>query len=349
MRDLKILAVVVIFTAIVYIGVEPIAHSAMHPHVAPADFNFKNEDIGLAKHILEMAEKDEVAAQKSLEKAKDKKAAQKTLDAAKKSTADAKENLEKYTAFWDEIYAIDFSKGDATKGEEVFMNAGCVGCHGVKAKDMPSPMDDASASAAFGVVPPDLSSAGYLYDEHFLAGVIKKPAIALKLTHKFNDEKPFPMTDFYASTEDPAQELADLVAYLKSIAPAKMDDKTAYIESCQRCHDMKYDKLISFGDKNSLTSYMGSLPPDLSMMIRSKGYDYLHTFINDPQKQLAGTAMPRVGLNEKAQEQVISYLEQIGDRKKAERESLGLQIIGFFIILSIFSILWKNKVWRELH
>lgn len=349
MKELKILAVVIIFTAIVYIGVEPFAHSQMHPHVAPADFNFKKEDVDLAKHILEAAKKDEEVAKKALESAKDKNAAQKTLEAAQKTTANAKKSLDDYTAFWDEIYAIDFSKGDATRGEEVFANGGCAGCHGIKAKDMPSPMDDASASASFGVVPPDLSSAGYLYDEHFLAGIIKKPTIALKLTHKFNDEKPFPMTDFYATTENPGQELADLVAYLKSIAPAKLDDKTAFTESCQRCHDMKYDKIATLGDKKAVSAYMGSTPPDLSMMIRSKGYEYLHTFINDPQKQLPGTAMPRVGLNAKAQEQVISYIEQIGDRKKAQRETLGLQIMGFFVILSIFSILWKTKIWRELH
>ena len=40
MRELKILAVVVALTLITYWGVEPFAHSQMHPHVAPADFKF---------------------------------------------------------------------------------------------------------------------------------------------------------------------------------------------------------------------------------------------------------------------------------------------------------------------
>ena len=106
MRELKILGVVVFFTALVYIGVEPFAHSQMHPHVAPADFEFK-----------------------------DLKANTKT--------------------------------GDAAKGSENFMNAGCVGCHGLKVAGMPSPMDDATASASFGVVPPDLSSAGLIYNSNF--------------------------------------------------------------------------------------------------------------------------------------------------------------------------------------
>ena len=42
MRELKILVVVLFFTAVVYWGVEPFAHSQMHPHVAPADFAFKD-------------------------------------------------------------------------------------------------------------------------------------------------------------------------------------------------------------------------------------------------------------------------------------------------------------------
>ena len=42
MRELKILAVVVALTLITYWGVEPFAHSQMHPHVAPADFAFSD-------------------------------------------------------------------------------------------------------------------------------------------------------------------------------------------------------------------------------------------------------------------------------------------------------------------
>ena len=44
MRELKILAVVVALTLITYWGVEPFAHSQMHPHVDPADYKFKDVD-----------------------------------------------------------------------------------------------------------------------------------------------------------------------------------------------------------------------------------------------------------------------------------------------------------------
>jgi ubiquinol-cytochrome c reductase cytochrome c1 subunit len=287
MKELKILAVVIFFTGVVYWGVEPYAHTQLHPHVAPADFNF--------------------------------------------------EDLEKNT-----------KKGDPAKGAEVFMMAGCTACHGVESQGMPAPMDDATASASFGVVPPDLSSAGYLYDANFLAALIKNPAVALKVEHKFSDEKPHPMTSFFGLGGDIDQEIADMVAYLQSIAPKSMSDKEVYEDACLRCHSIKYDKLYMTTDEEAIVPYMGTVPPDLSMMIRSKGEEYLTTFINNPQKQLPGTAMPRVGLKESTQKQVISYLESVGDSKKAERERVGLYIMGFFVILSIFAYLWKKKVWKEV-
>ena len=288
MRELKILAVVVFFSAVTYWGVEPFAHSQMHPHVDPADFTFK--DLG-----------------------------------------------------------VNTKKGDAKVGADTFLSAGCTGCHGLSVAGMPAPMDAAGASGSFGVVPPDLSSAGAIYDKNYLAALIKEPIKALKVEHKFNETRPHPMIAFFGLGGDIDQEIADIVAYLQSIAPKTMDDKQVYADACQRCHDMKYDKVMSPSDKKALTTYMGTLPPDLSIMIRAKSEDYLNTFINDPQKQLPGTSMPRVGLTQKAQEQVVGYMEKVGDRKKAEREDLGYKLIGFMAIFTFLAYLWKVKVWRDVH
>ncbi|MBL0687235.1 MAG: cytochrome c1 [Sulfurospirillum sp.] len=287
MRELKILGVVIFFTALVYIGVEPFAHSQMHPKVAPADFMFK--DLKTNNKI-----------------------------------------------------------GNAAKGAENFMNAGCIGCHGLKSQGMPNPMDDATASASFGVISPDLSSAGLIYESNFLMALIKDPTKALKVEHKFNESKFHPMTKFYGLGGDIDQEIADIVAYLKSIAPKSLTNSEVFEDACQRCHDMKYANQFSKSDFTLLTKYMGSTAPDLSMMIRSKGKGYLETFINDPQKQLEGTGMPRVGLTKDAQAQVIAFIETTGDRKKAERESLGPKVIGFMFIFTILAYLWKIKIWREL-
>ncbi|ECP9334412.1 cytochrome c1 [Campylobacter coli] len=374
MRELKIFLVVVVFTALVYWGVEPYAHSVMKPHVAPANFDYAAEDTAYAKGII--AEK-EIA----LEDAKKSNDA-KRIESAQKDLDKAKENLAKVEELWADVAKIDFTKGNAAKGKE-FFNNNCFACHGVKEDDIAANITDSS----LGVIPPDLSSAGVIFDEKFLAALIMNPALALKVDHKFGDA--FIMTAYNSEVSGDSEELvnaniADVIAYLKEaglkfeakenatikqeaelkyskiedaneksalvekeIAFAK--DKSTFIEACGRCHDIKYDNFFTPSNHNDLANYLGSVPPDLSMMIRSRGEQYLHDFINNTQKLLPGTAMPRVGLTEDAQVKVVSYLEKVGDSKKEERESTGIYIMIFFVILSIFAIGWKRSVWSKLH
>ena len=336
MKELKILGLVAAFTLILYIGIEPFAHKFLHPHVAPANFNVQqgdeelaNERIATAKKGVEEAEKEQdVAAKKDIEK--------------------EESELASYNELWERANAISALTGNAQKGEELFVMA-CTSCHGLKTQGFDAPFDDELSSEAYGVVVPDLSSAGAIYDEKFLIALIENPSLALKLSHKFNDDNPFPMTPFYGIEDDIEQEVADIVAYLKSIAPSEISGKEIFSDACLRCHDMKYDKLLSPGDKAHLTSYMGMTPPDLSMMIRSRSAYYLNTFINDPQKNLPGTSMPRVGLTENAQEQVIQYMEEVGDSKKSERTTVGIVLILFFTAMSVVAYFWKKEVWKDLH
>jgi ubiquinol-cytochrome c reductase cytochrome c1 subunit len=112
---------------------------------------------------------------------------------------------------------------------------------------------------------------------------------------------------------------------------------------------MQNGTMASFTPDADIQKYMGKLPPDLSQYIRSRGEAYLTTFINAPQKHLEGTAMPRVGLNEEAQGQVITYMQEVGDSKKAEREALGPKFLIYMVIFAIFAWLWKKKQWRDVH
>lgn len=348
MKELKIFAIVVILSGVLYWGIEPYAHTQLHPHTSSANFIYSDEDINTAEEALKKKQELLTAAELSKDSSK--------VEAAKLSLKVAKDQVDKYKNFWSDIKKIDFSKGNAQRGEEIFGNSGCAGCHGVEVAGMEAPSDFAAASEAFGVVPPDLSTAGAIYDEHFLAALVKNPAMALKVDHKFTDERPFPMPEFAASGENEAEELADLVAYLKSLSSQYINkhngisDERLFADACQRCHDIKYDKKYTVSNRVLLSKYVGSNPPDLSMMIRSKNSDnYLIKFINDTQKMLPGTAMPRVGLNEQSAEQIVKYMEKVGDSKKQERESLGIYIMIYFLILGIFATLWKRKVWRDLH
>ena len=374
MRDIKILFLVLACVGFLYFGVEPYAHTKLHPHVAAADYDFAKEDLNLAKTDVKDAENLLNEAKKS----DTKNSTDKTKDAVKNAqkTLDEKKSFQtKYELFWNDIEKIDLSKGDPVKGAETFTNAGCIGCHGLKVAGFEAPMDANSSTEAYGVNPPDLSLAGRIYDKKFLAGFIKDPTMALKLSHKFNDERPFPMPAFFGAGGDLNQEIADIVAYLVSVAPSDealikeqrtamnikdevtlnkeqnefLVNRAVFSAACIRCHDVKYDKLKAEGHTDLIAKYMGSTPPDLSMMIRARSSEYLHNFINDTQKMLPATSMPRAGLNKTSEDQVISYLQSVGDSKKAQRESVSINIMIFFVILSVFAFLWKQYIWRNLH
>lgn len=342
MRELKILAIVVALTLITYWGVEPFAHSQMHPHVSPANFNFAEADKESAKEGVEKAKKALAEAEKNgIEK----------VVAAAKTELEAKENFEKeINEFWAANQEAINAKGDVTNGE-VLVTSNCTACHSIEAKGFPQIMDNVSAASAYGVTPPDLSTAGKIYSKDYLIAFIKNPALASKVSHKFVDGKihPMPGYDWMSS-----QEIADIIAYLESIAPKEMTNKEVFTDACQRCHGIKYADMQkgtmgAFTPNNDIKTYMGKLPPDLSQYIRSRGQDYLTTFINDPQKQLEGTAMPRVGLNEESQKQVIKYLEEVGDSKKAQREELGPKFLIYLVIFAVFAFLWKASRWRDVH
>lgn len=367
MKELKILIVLAVIVGVLYWGVEPLAHATFHPEVAKADFAFKD------------------------------------------------------------LQDIDTSKGDAERGKAL-VEINCASCHtlkdaGIEGGEMAVFFRDNKEATIFT---PDLSAAGAIYDEKFLANLIIDPVNTLHLAHKFPNGD-FPMIQYFGD-EDINQEVADMVAYLKSIGAVSLKkqvlesedfiakkeaiekleiaaeqkqkriatleesltDKAIFLNACSRCHTMKYDKVASRTTPESLGVYLGSSAPDLSMMIRSKGVHYLEHFINDPQNvsfksiqdaiiQKEGTlppndkrsdwqderdysnlarelgvlpvglSMPRVGLNEESQERVIAYLESIGDSKKAEREHLGVYLMIFFAIMSVFAYLWKRRIWSEVH
>ena len=249
-----------------------------------------------------------------------------------------------------DLDGLNGAKGNVENGATLVAN-NCTACHSIESKGFPSFMDNAANGAAYGVVPPDLGSAGKLYDANYLAAFIKNPAKASKTEHKYEDGKIHPMPNFDWM---PASDIADMVAYLGSIAPKEMTNKEAFTDACLRCHgikyaDMKGGSMAAKTPAADIKHYMGKTPPDLSQYIRSRGHEYLETFINNPQKHLEGTAMPRVGLTEEAQKQVITYMEDIGDSKKSEREELGPKFLIYLVIFAIFAFLWKNSKWRDVH
>ncbi|PHQ65730.1 MAG: cytochrome C [Sulfurimonas sp.] len=261
--------------------------------------------------------------------------------------------------------------GNATAGKDLVVNAGCTGCHSMEVAGMPAPMDAVMAAQSYGVNPPDLSNAGSIYDAKFLADLIKNPAHALNVEHKFDADKGqmHPMVAFYGMGGDIDQEIADMVAYLQSIAKTDLSPAAVYENACGRCHAVGYEKWTQIGTKptfkkkqdelafdakvldyqDSLKAYMGKLPPDLSMYIRSRGDDFLSKLVENPQNILAGTAMPRVGVTQESMEKVLEHMKNAGDTKRHERAEIGTNVMIYIVIFAIFALLWKKQVWKDLH
>lgn len=336
MKELKILGVLVLFTAVLYWGVETYAHKVFYPAVAPADFSFGDlhADAGTPSAVSQ--ERSRILAL---------------------------------------IERADTSAGKAA------VEMHCVACHTVSSEGLRM-MSDEQLIAANGLLPPDLSNISSLYDEVFLMEFIKDPAgasfITLHSAHQreklaeakgknpdnsntlienhlrgidgFNNRVQgfFNKMPGYAWMGE--EEIANMLAYFRTITTPlnQISGRDATINACARCHSVDYDNVNLEADMDALERYLGIRPPDLSTMIHSKGEGYLTTFINDPQKHHLGTAMPRVGLNEPAQEKVVTYLKNAGDPNIEERNRLGVWFLGYFILLTILAYLWKKSEFKEI-
>jgi len=319
MKELKIFGIVAIFTLVLYWGVEPFAHSQMHKHVEGHGFTYNGE-----------------------------------ADIAEAKTAKNDEKAKVKEAFWGNVVKIAQLKGDVAAGEAGF--ATCMGCHMEGGVNMG------------GVIPPSLEHAGALYDKNYLIALLKDPAMASNVDHKYADTMTHPMGSIKAMMADD-QQVADVVAYLMAKKAGEMTTKEAFTDACARCHAMRYAKTTQLGDtpkfkhkkdelahkikvideQNLVKAYMGKLPPDLSIIIRARSEHFLETFVENPQSQLPGTSMPRVGLSHEGYEKVKTYLEEIGDPSKPAREELGPKVLLFFLIFSGLAFLWKKSRWKGHH
>ena len=296
MRELKILAVLVVFTGLLYFGVEPYAHTQLHKHVDAPEYTFSDlEDVRKGK------------------------------------------------------------TGNAEAGKKLVVEGfQCQSCHSITVDGAKLGM-----SIDLGVMSPDLTSSGLLYNDNYLAAFIANPAKAGQVEHKFTEGGAHPMTNFdlnYDGTfgDDDAQGVADIVAFLKSIAPKSLTNREVFADACQRCHAIKYGDMLNgtmaaFTPDANVNAYMGAMPPDLSQYIKSRSEQYLHEFINAPQKHLDGTAMPRVGLTQAAEDQVVGYMIDVGDSSREARSELGPKFLIYLLIFAVFAWLWKAKIWRDLH
>ncbi len=112
---------------------------------------------------------------------------------------------------------------------------------------------------------------------------------------------------------------------------------------------------------------LGTKVPDLSLMARLKGDDYIYTFLRayhqDDQgewnnKVLKGTAMPNVleGIERhstpeeyaEAARDITNFLAYAGEPSKLQRLDLGWKVIAFLLVLLLLLYLLKKEYWRDI-
>ncbi|GHV01789.1 ubiquinol-cytochrome C reductase cytochrome C subunit [Campylobacterota bacterium] len=343
MKEIKILFVLILLTGAMYYGIEPYAHHIFNPVVKPADFKFS--------------------------------------DLFPADSSPAAVDMERGRL----IQLVN--EANPEEGREIVQNFGCQACHTIKSAQMfPYGLGSLEAEEkalieANGLLPPDLSNAASLYDEVYLIDFMKNPPTpSFTTSHRRHQQELLAeglatggdsqklnttftkavegfdskigsnyvkMNSFAWLTEE---QLASVVSFLRTLATPveKLTPKEVTINACVRCHSIDYDHVPLAAVPKELEKYLGTVPPDLLMMIRSKGEGYLNTFINDPQKHLLGTNMPRVGLTAASQAKVVAYLNQVGDPKADERNSLGLYFVIYFLVLAVLAFAWKHNEFKEI-
>lgn len=169
-----------------------------------------------------------------------------------------------------------------------------------------------------------------------------------------------------------------------------------FVNYCMACHSaglMRYNRvardlgwtedevvsLLSYDQRlpvDYMTTWMedgvsealfGIKAPDLSVMTRAKGNDYIYTFIRGYYQQedgswnnkvLEGTSMPNVleGVRRHATEaefdqfttDLVNFMDYVGEPTKVQRWDLGWKVIAFLFVLLILTYLLKREYWRDV-
>jgi len=121
--------------------------------------------------------------------------------------------------------------------------------------------------------------------------------------------------------------------------------------------------------KESAAKWFGGTPPDLSLVARSKGTDWIYTYLRGfyeddskvfgvNNKVLENASMPDVlwSLKEEKPEaefdqdvrDITNFLDYVGEPAKLIRTSLGVWVLLFLGVLLVLTYLLKKEYWKDV-
>lgn len=127
--------------------------------------------------------------------------------------------------------------------------------------------------------------------------------------------------------------------------------------------------IIATMSKKGAEAWFGTTPPDLSLAARSKGTDWIYTYLRSfykddsrpfgvNNKVLANASMPDVLWHLKQSKStkefnqdvrdITNFLDYVSEPAKLVRVDLGYKVLGFLFILFILAYLMKKEYWKDV-
>ena len=129
------------------------------------------------------------------------------------------------------------------------------------------------------------------------------------------------------------------------------------------------DTITSSMSEEGAVKWFGTTPPDLSLVSRSKGVDWIYTYLNSfyeddsrpfgvNNKILINASMPDVLWEHKKNKStedfeqdirdITNFLDYVGEPAELIRVDLGYKVMSFLFILFILSYLLKKEYWKDV-
>jgi len=129
------------------------------------------------------------------------------------------------------------------------------------------------------------------------------------------------------------------------------------------------DTITTTMPKEAATKWFGGPPPDLSLVARSKGTDWIYTYLRGfyedeskifgvNNKVLENASMPDAlwSLKEDKSEaefnqdvrDITNFLDYVGEPAKLIRTSLGVWVLLFLSVLLVLTVLLKKEYWKDV-
>ena len=129
------------------------------------------------------------------------------------------------------------------------------------------------------------------------------------------------------------------------------------------------DTITTTMPKEAATKWFGGPPPDLSLVARSKGTDWIYTYLRSfyedeskifgvNNKVLENASMPdalwslkkaksEAEFNQDVRD-ITNFLDYVGEPAKLIRTSLGVWVLLFLSVLLVLTILLKKEYWKDV-